>query len=262
MPLADAPFCSPPHGAGVYKIVVRASLDRGATWGAPVDVAVPDLVRVCCYVDGGPFFDADTGTWHYIMQSLAVNGTGGWSLSYASRADASPLGPWTLSPANPVVRGGQLFAGLCGRAGQHCGRGTVDEGTPQIVTKRARDGAFIVTFHGYDYGANRAVRGAAATRDFVHWQTGAAAGLADDVIFSSADCNGRAALLLRTAACSTSLLLRSVRLLVGRLPAAIDTPVRVCAGSASAPWDIDWAPGGCVGGGAASVLRDARTAEW
>jgi hypothetical protein len=26
----------------------------------------------------------------------------------------------------------------------------------QRETKRARDGAFIVTFHGYDYGANRA----------------------------------------------------------------------------------------------------------
>ena len=63
---------------------------------------------------------------------------------------------------------------------------TKDEGTPDIVEKV--NGDFYVTFHGYDYVSKRAVRGVAATKDFVNWRV-TGSDLPDDAIFSYQDCN-------------------------------------------------------------------------
>ena len=46
-----------------------------------------------------------------------------------------------------------------------------------------------MTFHGYDYAARRAVRGVAATADWVSWRVDGP-GLPGDAIFSAADCAG------------------------------------------------------------------------
>ena len=172
---------------GTIAVNVRASADEGATWSAPAPLATPDLVSVCLYADGGVAFDEAAQRWHYLVQSLAPGGKGGWTLSHFASVTADPLGAWVPNARNPVVRGGDLFNRICAGAGKHCLVGTVDEGTPDIVEKRGDE--FIVTFHGYDYAARSAVRGVAATADFVTWRVDGA-GLPGDAIFSAADCAG------------------------------------------------------------------------
>jgi len=138
-------------------------------------------------VDGSPFFDPETQTWHYLSQSIGK--ASGWSLSHfwMNGSSSSPTdGEWVPNPNNPVVLGGALFASICNGSGKHCLPGMVDEGTPDIVMKQ--NGSFYVTFHGYDYGRNLSARGIAKTMDFVTWVTHDEE-LPGDVIFSSIDCN-------------------------------------------------------------------------
>ena len=140
-------------------------------------------------INGSGFFDSDTETWHYLVQSLDVDAKGGWQLSHFSfqSSGGTPFGNWTPNPQNPVVRGGDLFSRICADAEKHCQVGMVDEGTPEIVEKLG--GEFYVTFHGYDYQRKKAARGVARTPDFVHWEVSGGAGeLSGDVIFSSVDC--------------------------------------------------------------------------
>ena len=172
---------------GTISINVRASADEGAHWGPPAPLAVPDLLTVCQYADGGVIFDEAAQRWHYLVQSLAPGGRGGWALAHFTSLSADPLAGWQADARNPVVTGGQLFAQICAGAGKHCAVGTVDEGTPDIVEKVGDE--FIVTFHGYDYSLRAAVRGVAATADFARWRV-AGAGLPGDAIFSAADCAG------------------------------------------------------------------------
>ena len=171
---------------GEISVNVRASLDKGRTWGNASVIAAPDEVTTCIFADGSGFFDAATGTYHYLVQSLGEAAGSGWGLSHFYRVAASPLGAWTPNPRNPVVRGGDLFNKICG-VGKHCLVGMVDEGTPEIVEKVGAD--FYVTFHGYDYARKLAARGVARTADFTTWEvTGGL--LPGDVIFSAADCAG------------------------------------------------------------------------
>lgn len=41
--------------------------------------AKPDETTVCIYADGSAIYDAETTTWHYLVQVLDVGGKGGWS---------------------------------------------------------------------------------------------------------------------------------------------------------------------------------------
>lgn len=173
---------------GEISINVRASVDQGRTWTPPSVLVKPDEVTTCIYADGSGFFDAETQTWHYIVQVLDVGNVGGWMLCHFYLAGPKPFGQWQPNPNNPVVKGGQLFNQICAGTGKHCQVGMVDEGTPEIVEKVGGD--FYVTFHGYDYSRKLAVRGVARTPDFASWQvTGGAGALPGDVIFSAADCN-------------------------------------------------------------------------
>lgn len=138
---------------GEIGINVRASNDKGLTWGAsstvvhPADPAANS--SACLYADGTAFFDADggrngNGMWHYLVQALDT-AHGGWCLSHFTLEGPSPLGePWRANPHNPVVVGGQLFNQICTGSGKHCSVGMRDEGTPEIVSKVGGD--FYVTY--------------------------------------------------------------------------------------------------------------------
>jgi hypothetical protein len=108
---------------------------RFTTTAQPHPVAVPDQKIVCLYADGGAYFDAEEGTWHYIVQQLDEGGKGGWGMSHFSLHSPTPFGPWQPNALNPVVHGGQLWSKICAGVGKHCPGAMVDEGTPQIVTK-------------------------------------------------------------------------------------------------------------------------------
>jgi len=160
------------------------------------------------------FYDKETNTWHYLSQQL--DPTGGWCLAHFYLIGSSPFGRWTIDPANPVVRSGELWKYICSGPGKHCSEGTIDEGTPQIVEKIK--GWYVVTFHGYNYQLRQGARGVVVTTDFHVFQTCAVNGyptqLPCDAMFSRFDCN---------------------------------------------KWSTPWAGGGCIGSGAASVLRSPRT---
>ena len=138
---------------GEIGINVRASNDKGLTWGAPSTVVHPAdpgaNSSACLYADGTAFFDADAGQdgnglWHYLVQALDT-AHGGWCLSHFTLEGPSPLqGPWQANPHNPVVVGGQLFNQICTGPGKHCDVGMRDEGTPEIVSKVGGD--FYVTY--------------------------------------------------------------------------------------------------------------------
>ncbi|CAF1540223.1 unnamed protein product, partial [Adineta steineri] len=52
------------------RIAVRNSTDFGKTWSEPAVVALPgnSTFDNCAALDGAPFFDNDTDSWHYLAQ--------------------------------------------------------------------------------------------------------------------------------------------------------------------------------------------------
>ena len=154
------------------EIVVRESSDIGASWSIPVVEAAkpgpkgsPDA---CGVVDGSSYYDGVMDTWQMLAQCLAAHHEGGWMLCHYTRHGPSPMGPFTADAA-PAVRGGQLWAQICGHSGGTCDpRHTHDEGTPDIVYKK--NGYFYVTFHGFNYSTKRGFpRKFVKTADFHHW---------------------------------------------------------------------------------------------
>ena len=117
----DAMMCvhagpTPKCPGGEISINVRASVDRGLSWGAPHSLATPDDTTTCQYADGSAIFDADTASWHYLVQVNSIQGPDkGWGLAHFFLHGTDPLGgTWTPNPHNPVVKGGQLFDRICG----------------------------------------------------------------------------------------------------------------------------------------------------
>jgi hypothetical protein len=163
-------YCS----ADYARIVLRSSLDEGRTWSNATVLANPGRAGSpdeCALVDGGAFFDEQLEQWHYISQCLAR--TGGWQLCHFSANGSDPTkATWVPSftvASGASVKAGQLWGKICSGTGKHCSVGMVDEGTPEIV-KKAADGRFFVTFHGWDATRVRSARGVAATKDFVNWE--------------------------------------------------------------------------------------------
>jgi|EP01046_Picozoa_sp_COSAG06_P032926 hypothetical protein len=100
------------------SINVRASTDKGQTWGAPHVVAEPDETTVCVFADGSAIYDAETTTWHYVVQMLDVSGKGGWMGAHFSlTGSASPFGDWVSDANNPVVASGSLWGEICAGTG-------------------------------------------------------------------------------------------------------------------------------------------------
>jgi hypothetical protein len=195
---------------------VRASPDRGATWGPAAAVVAPEpgTPWACAATDGDAFFDARTGTWGYLYQCLGENGS--WNGCYAERRGLDPLGPFTPLPPgeNPVIPSGELWHRICDDAGDGChrapgGRQVAEEGTFDVFD---HDGdAWWVAFHGYD-GA-QGVRGIARTATFRRgeWDVDGAAGTPVDAVLDAGDAAG---------------------------------------------WRETWREGGPIGAGAGSVLED------
>lgn len=180
---------SPDCAHGRFRTVVRASRDHGITWSDPVMVAEPGDSKAgdgCMVLDGSAYYDADAAIWHLLAQCLDT-GDKGWALCHYTRRSASPLGSFTADSANPVVRGGQIWSRLCLGPGKACPPTTLDEGTPEIVTKE--DGAYLITFHGFDPVNKQGYRGVARTRDFRTWQT-AGPDLPGDATLGPRDCAG------------------------------------------------------------------------
>lgn len=178
------PDCPADH----TSVVVRQSRNRGKTWSAPTSVVVPGESLQgdgCAVLDGSTFYDQDSDTWHLVAQCLARGNVGGWSLCHYSRQGRSPVGRFMPDLANPVVRGGALWSRICAGKGKACPPTTRDEGTPDIIEKRA--GRFVMSFHGYDYASRTSYRGIAATADFHQWTVGGI-GLPNDALLGPADC--------------------------------------------------------------------------
>lgn len=186
------------------KVVVRRSRDQGRTW-SPAQVAVAPR-RVgrgdgCAVLDGSSYFDASAATWHMLAQCLDSGASPRWSLCHYVRVGDSPMGPFVADPTNPVVRGGSLWSKICTGTPNSCPHGTVDEGTPEIVSKTGRD--FLITFHGFAPLSGRGFRGQALTRDFRQWRV-TGAGLLGAPILGSADCAAWLAGCVGTGATSTA----------------------------------------------------------
>ena len=137
-----------PDGERRVGVHVRASGDRGATWGAPVPIIepTPGSQWSCAGSDGDAYYDETRRTWRYLFQCKTE--TGGWQGCYAERSDSDPMGPFAPPPdlRNPVIRSGELWGEICD-PGDDCGGQPVrDEGTFNIF--RHGDGGFWVSFHG------------------------------------------------------------------------------------------------------------------
>ena len=126
------------------------SLLPSALIPSPIIFHLPISFPVCAFADGSAFFDAETTTWHYIVQMLAVSGKGGWIGAHFSLEGSSPFGDWVADARNPVITAGSLWNEICAGVGKHCQPGMVDEGTFHIVEKSGP--YFYVTFHGYVCG--------------------------------------------------------------------------------------------------------------
>jgi hypothetical protein len=206
------------HGPGSRRMgtEVRASTDRGATWGPPATVVTPTpgTPWSCAASDGDAVYDAEAGTWHYLFQCQGA--TGGWHGCHLERRGGSPLGEFTapVRGANPVIAPGQLWRRICDDPGDDCHRAPgqapiADEGTFNVF---GSDGErWWVGFHGWD--GSQGFRGIARTSSFRRgdWQVDGAGGTPTDAVLDARDAAG---------------------------------------------WRESWAPGGPVGAGAASVLED------
>ena len=170
------------------RIVVRSSTDHGKSWSGEVVIAEPNLaLGECALADGHGYWDAGTGTWHYLVQMLRSDST--WNIDHFSLQSPNPTASFIADSANPVVKSGALWGAICG-PGKSCPSGTVDEGTPEISLKS--NGLYYVTFHGVNIGSGSqqiitGYRGIAVTPDFHTWIT-SGNGLPNDAIWSSKDC--------------------------------------------------------------------------
>ena len=171
------------------RVVVRESQDKGKTWSKPIVAVEPGTSEKgdgCAVLDGSTYYDAISGTWHLLAQCLDNGDVGGWSMCHYVRRAASPLGRFAPDQRNPVVRGGQLWSKICG-SNKSCPVGVADEGTPEILGRRA--GMFTITMHGFDGRSGNGYRAVVQTPDFRTWYT-KGRGLPDDATLSATDCRG------------------------------------------------------------------------
>jgi hypothetical protein len=164
-----APCPGAPAGTPHFGTQVRASRDRGATWGPPVTILAPGAASAwaCAAGDGDAAYDAATRTWRYLFQCMGAGG--GWHGCYAERRDADPLGPFTAPrpDPNPVIDSGGLWGRICAAPAAQCRRApgeraVGDEGTFDLFP--AAGGGWWVGFHGYD--GVHGYRGLARTTTF------------------------------------------------------------------------------------------------
>jgi hypothetical protein len=168
---------------------VRASGDRGRTWGPPTPAVAPAAGTpwACAATDGDAVYDAAAGTWRYLFQCMG--GGGVWAGCYAERRAPDPAGPFAAPAANPVIAGGSLWSRICTDPEDTChGRTIIDEGTFSLLP--AQQGGWWVGFHGYD--GTDGYRGIARTRTFApgDWQVNGEGGTPSDAVLGPRDAAG------------------------------------------------------------------------
>lgn len=172
--------------------VVRKSIDKGATWSAPVVVVshAAGTPYQCAATDGTAYYNATENKWHLLFQCL--NSSSIWNGCELSRAGSDPMGTFTIAPTggNPVVSAQELWNSICNISTDDCsvlagGAGRVhDEGTFDIFNY---DGTYYwVGFHGYD--GVHGYRGIAKTTNFQTWVAGdASQGVPADAVLDAYD---------------------------------------------------------------------------
>lgn len=164
--------------AGVQiGIVIRKYQESSGIWSSPVELVVPngDNISGCIATDGDLYYDRPSDTWHLLYQCLGTNF--GWSGCYATRKGSDPMGRFTLSTQNPVIKPGDLWSKICkNRQGNVCYKLTkgkvAEEGTFDIIDKI--DNWYYIAFHGFDAtpGKHYGLRGIAKTRNFIDFVAG------------------------------------------------------------------------------------------
>ncbi len=167
------------------RIVGVKSVDKGKTWtGRTVLMepytSSPGSLLECAVIDGDAYYDEPSNTWHNLTQCLSANQV--WSVCHATRTGADPLGPFTMDPANPVIRNDGNLTHDVPRIVLGNNTAYHDAGTPDIVQKIGD--YYYITFHVYDY-SKYAMRIAAKTKDFKNWER---ANTATGPIFDRSDC--------------------------------------------------------------------------
>lgn len=193
-------YCSFFNGNALLGTVVRKSIDQGRTWSPATKFLTPreNTPYECMGGDGGAFFDAAKGTWHYLYQCLDRHGV--WNGCHMSLQAldpvAAPVSAWQQSN-NPVIKSGSLWSRICASPSAQCRRIPQaypswlhipdEEGTFDIFAMDAQRN-FYISFHGFD-GIN-GYRGVAKTADFVTYVAGESSqGVPEDAVFNPSQAN-------------------------------------------------------------------------
>ena len=210
-------------------LCVFKSTDKGMSWSEHVIIAAPggdnDWSRYA--IDGGAYYDGNR--WHLLFQSLSWAKDAQWNISYlvCDEEDAT-TGTWYVPPGvtNPVIRNRDIWDRIA-IGDNDCTKITgaekqiYDEGTPKILVD---DRTIYVTFHG----ASKSNNGITYVIFDGHSTTGSIYGY-------------------RGIASTTDFTTYT--------PAANDCIFDLYDAQS---WDVEWQPGGTIGGGAAAYIKDGE----
>ena len=187
-------------GGFSYGLTVRASTDKGVTWGAPVDALTPaaGTAWACGVTDGDAYYSS--GTWRYIAECW--NGTNPivHGACYFERGNTDPMGSFVVPSGytQPVITAPELWSSICeSYPADDCARISgapnklTNAGTFKIIERDASH--FWVSMYGVDsVDPFTWYQGIVKTTDFRHgsWSAGGADGTPTDATLDPDDAAG------------------------------------------------------------------------